>query len=132
MLVVLWKKTDYNIRVSEIDTKVSSLDGKIAENKTKDVSIENEFKKLIKNLVFFLSANILFDRSDGSQAYLILQPVHKYIKVIANTKLISEWKSKELSAESIKPFPTSNNSLTALIDYYDYNIRVKFNESILR
>ena len=132
MLVVLWKKTDYNTRVSEIDTKVSSLDGKIAENKTKDVSIENEFKKLIKNLVFFLSANILFDRSDGSQAYLILQPVHKYIKVIANTKLISEWKSKELSAESIKPFSTSNNSLTALIDYYDYNIRVKFNESILR
>ena len=131
MLVVLWKKNrDYNIRVAEIDTKVSSLDGKIAENKTKDVSIENEFKKLIKNLVFFLSANILFDRSDGSQAYLILQPVHKYIKVIANTKLISEWKSKELSAESIKPFPTSNNSLTALIDNYDYNIRVKFNESI--
>ena len=124
MLVVLWKKNrDYNIRVAEIDTK-------IAENKTKDVSIENEFKKLIKNLVFFLSANILFDRSDGSQAYLILQPVHKYIKVIANTKLISEWKSKELSAESIKPFPTSNNSLTALIDNYDYNIRVKFNESI--
>ena len=131
MLVVLWKKNrDYNIRVAEIDTKVSSLDGKIAENKTKDVSIENEFKKLIKNLVFFLLANILFDRSDGSQAYLILQPVHKYIKVIANTKLISEWKSKELSAESIKPFPTSNNSLTALIDNYDYNIRVKFNESI--
>ena len=131
MLVVLWKKNrDYNIWVAEIDTKVSSLDGKIAENKTKDVSIENEFKKLIKNLVFFLSANILFDRSDGSQAYLILQPVHKYIKVIANTKLISEWKSKELSAESIKPFPTSNNSLTALIDNYDYNIRVKFNESI--
>ena len=131
MLVVLWKKNrDYNIRVAEIDTKVSSLDGKIAENKTKDVSIENEFKKLIKNLVFFLLANILFDRSDGSQAYLILQPVHKYIKVIANTKLISEWKSKELSAESIKPFPTSNNSLTALIDNYDHNIRVKFNESI--
>ena len=44
MLVVLWKKTDYNTRVSEIDTKVSSLDGKIAENKTKDVSIEMNLK----------------------------------------------------------------------------------------
>ena len=40
MLVVLLKKTNYNNRVAEIDTKVSSLDGKIAENKTKNESIE--------------------------------------------------------------------------------------------
>ena len=33
MLVVLLKKTEYNTRVAEIDTKVSSLDGKIAKNK---------------------------------------------------------------------------------------------------
>ena len=38
----LVKKTDYNTRVAEIDTKVSSLDGKIAENKTKNKSTENE------------------------------------------------------------------------------------------
>ena len=35
------------IRVAEIDNKVSSLAGKIAENKTKNVYIENELKKLI-------------------------------------------------------------------------------------
>ena len=34
--------------------------------------------------------------------------------------------------ESIKPPPTSDNSLTPLIDYYSYNIRVNFNGSILR
>ena len=33
--------------------------------------------------------NTLFEGGDGYQAYLIFQPVHKYIKVIANTKLIS-------------------------------------------
>ena len=38
----LVKKTDYNTRAAEIDTKVSSLDGKIAKNKTKNKSIENE------------------------------------------------------------------------------------------
>ena len=37
-----------------------------------------------------------------------------------------------MSDESIKPFPTSDNSLTPLIDYYGYNIRVKFNGSISR
>ena len=34
--------------------------------------------------------------------------------------------------ESAKPPPTSDNSLTPLIDYYSYKIRVKFNRSILR
>ena len=75
---------------------------------------------------------MFFDESDGFQAYLIFKPVHKYIKIISNTKLISEWKSKGLSNESIKPFPTSDNSLTSLMDYYGYYIRLKFNESILR
>ena len=62
----------------------------------------------------------------------MFQLVHNYIKTIANTKFISEWKSKGLPDESIKPFPTLDNSLTPLIDYYEYKIRVKFNGSILR
>ena len=74
----------------------------------------------------------MFDSGDGSQVYLIFQPMHQYIKIITNTKYISEWKFKGLSDESIKPFPTSNNSLTPLLDYYDYKIRLKFNGSILR
>ena len=38
----LVKKTDYNTTVAEIDTKVSSRDGQIAENKTKKEFIEEE------------------------------------------------------------------------------------------
>ena len=34
--------------------------------------------------------------------------------------------------ESIKSPPTSDNSLTPLIDYYSYSIRVKFNGCIFR
>ena len=71
---------------------------------------------------------IFFDGGDGSQAYLIFQSVHKYVKIIANTKYTSEWKSKGLSDKSIKPPPR----LAPLIDYYGCNIRVKFNGSILR
>ena len=76
--------------------------------------------------------SIASDGGDGFQAYLIFQPVHRYVKIIANTKYIPEWKSKGLSDESIKPLPISENSLTRSIDYYRYNIRLKFNESILR
>ena len=64
--------------------------------------------------------------------YLIFQPVHRYVKIIANTQYISERKSKELSHDSIKPPPTSDNSFSPLIDYFDYNISVKFNRRILR
>ena len=76
--------------------------------------------------------SIFFNASDGSPASLVFQPVHKYVKIITNTKCISEWKSKVLSDKNIKLFLTTNNSLTPVIDYYDYNIRVKFNGSILR
>ena len=37
-----------------------------------------------------------------------------------------------MSDESIKSPTTSNNSLTLLIDYYGYKIRLKFNGSCLR
>ena len=37
-----------------------------------------------------------------------------------------------MSDESIKPPPTSDNSLTPLINFYSYNIRVKINGSIFR
>ena len=56
--------------------------------------------------------NIFFSGGDGSQAYLIFQPLHRYVKINSTTKYISEWKSKGLSDESIKPPPTSYNSLT--------------------
>ena len=74
----------------------------------------------------------MFDGWDGLQAYLILQPVRRYIKIITSTKYISERKSKGLSDQSIKPPTTSNNGLTPPISYYGYKIRLKFNGSCLK
>ena len=118
----LVKKTDYNTKVAEIDTKVSNFDGKINKNILDTTSVIG---------LLFLG-NSMFDGEDGFQAYLIFQPVYKYFKFITNTNYISLWKSKGLSTGSIKPFPTSDNSLTPLIVYYDCNIKVKFSGSILR
>ena len=121
----LVKKTVYNTKIVEIDTKVSNLDGKITKNK-------NDLKEVAIGTLLLFSANLIFDGEDGFQAYLIFQPVYKYFKFITNTNYISSWKSKGLSDESIKPFLTSDNSLTPLLVYYDYNIKLKFNGSILR
>ena len=73
-----------------------------------------------------------FDAKDGTQAYLIFQPVYKYFKFITNTNYISSWKSKGLSDESIKPPTTSDNSLTPALSYYGTKTRVKFTGSCLK
>ena len=69
---------------------------------------------------------------DGTQNYLAFQPIFRYFKIIANKKFISSWKSKGLSDQTIRPYATSDNSLTPLIDYYGSKIRVKFNKICLK
>ena len=127
MLIVLLKKTDYNMRVAAIDTKISTLDSKITKlldsNNLEDRSI---------NIILYSLGNSLFDGGDGFQAYLKFQPVYKYFKTIVNTDYISSWKSKGLSTESIKTPTTSDNSVTPALSYYDYNIRVTFTGSCLK
>ena len=76
--------------------------------------------------------NLMFNSEDGSQVYLIFQPLHRYFKTITNTNYILSWKSRGLSAESIKPPTTSDNRLTPKLSYYDYNIRVEFTGSFLK
>ena len=52
--------------------------------------------------------------------------------MIANTDYVSLWKSKGLSAESIKPPATSDNSLTPALSYYGTKTRVKIVGSCLK
>ena len=71
---------------------------------------------------------------DGTQNYLLFQPIIRYfkLKTVTNTDYISSWKSKGLSAESIKPPRTSDNSLTPALSYYGTKTRVKFTGSCLK
>ena len=52
--------------------------------------------------------------------------------MITNTDYISSWKSKGLSAESIKAPTTSDNSLTPALSYYGTKTRVKFTGRCLK
>ena len=63
---------------------------------------------------------------DGTQNYLVFQPINKIFKVITNTDYVLSWKSKGLSAENIKPPTPSDNSLTPALNYYGTKTRVKF------
>ena len=69
---------------------------------------------------------------DDTQNYLVFQPINRYFKVIANTDYVSSWKSKGLSAESIKPPNTTDYSLTLVLNYYGTKTRIQFNGSCLQ
>ena len=54
------------------------------------------------------------------------------MNTITNTDYISSWSSKGLSAESVKPSATSDNSLTPELNYYCTKTRAKFSRSCLK
>ena len=119
------KKSDYETKITEIESKYVSntgFDSKLAQANVitkrnfdeKTIEIENN----IKNLQTFDSSYFRgkkYFEEDGTQNYLVFQPMSRYFKIIANKKFISSWKSKGLSDETITPYSTSNNSLTPLI-----------------
>ena len=119
------------IAKTDFDARLSSLNRKIIQNKTKHLLVENEVNKLKTfGLDYFIGKSHF--EEDGAQNYLVFQPLNKYFKVIANTDYVSSWKSKGLSAESIKPPTTSDNSLTPILNYYGAKTKVTFTGSCLK
>ena len=107
------------ITKTDFDAKLSSLNRKITQNKTKHLLVENELNKLKTFDSSYFIGKSHFEE-DGTQNYLVFQPIIRYFKVnmITNTDYVSSWKSKGLSAESIKPTTTSDNSFTPAVRYY--------------
>ena len=71
-----------------IDAELSSLNKKIAKNKTKHVLAENDLNKLKTFDSGFFIGKSHFEE-DGTQNYLVFQPIVRYFKVntITNTDL---------------------------------------------
>ena len=91
----------------DFDAKLSSLNKSITSNKSKNLLVENELKKLKTFDPSYFIGKSHFEE-DAAQNYLVFQPRNKYIKVVANTDYVSSWKSKGLSAETIKSPTTSS------------------------
>ena len=72
---------------------------------------------------------------DGTQNYLVFQPMYMYFKRIAgvgNGSYTYYWRSKELSDEKINSVKTPNHIITLNLDYYGTKTRVEFNGSCLK
>ena len=73
---------------------------------------------------------------DGTQNYLVFQPIQRYFKRVAgvdNGNHIYYWKSKGLSDERINSIKTSDYGITPYLSYYFTNIiRVKIDGGCLK
>ena len=104
---------------------------KTTANKSQNLLVENELNKLKTFDSSYFIGKIHFEE-DGTQNYLVFQPLNNYFIVIANTDFVSSWKSKGLSVETIKPPTTSDNSLTPALNYYGTKTRAKFTGNCLK
>ena len=70
------------ITKTDFDTKLSSLNRKITANISKHLLVENELKKLKTfDLSYFIGKGHF--EEDGTQNYLVFQPMYRHFKKIA-------------------------------------------------
>ena len=115
------------ITKTDFDAKLSSLNRQITANKTKHFLNENDLS--------YYRGKQYFDVGSGKQNYLVFLPIKKYFKlnsVVNTADYVSSPQSKGLSNESIKPPPTSDNSLTPELNYYGTKTKIKFTGSCLK
>ena len=89
------------------------------------------WKHLIK--VIFIGKNDF--EEDGTQNYLVFEPMYKYFKIISgvgNGRYIYYWQSKGLSDERIDSITASNYSVTPFLDYHGTKTRLEFSGSCLK
>ena len=116
-------KTDFDSRLRKINTELIT-------NKFEHKVIGDKFKEVETfDLSYFKSKSHFVD-NDGTQNYLVLQPVNRCFKRIIDVgsgEYIYFWKSKGLSDEKINSITTCDYTITPELSYVDDKIRVKFN-----
>ena len=80
------------ITKTDFEAKLWRINRKITENKTENVLVKNELNKLKTFDSSYIVGKSHFEE-DGTQNYLVFQPLNKYFKVITNTDYVSSWKS---------------------------------------
>ena len=96
--------------------------------------VENELKKLKTFDSSYFIGKSHFDE-DGTQNYLVFQPMYRYFNRIAGVDsgdYIYCQKSKGLSDKRIDCIKTPNYSITPNVSYYGNKTRVKLNGSCLK
>ena len=100
------------VKATDLDGKLKKLHKKIVSNKTKYLLVKNELRKLqLIDSSLFIGQS--YFNNDGAQLSLTFQPIFKTIATFSGLpNTISEWESKGLLNENIKPPYTANKDLS--------------------
>ena len=120
------------IRKPDIDLKLMGISDRVTKNKTKYLLVESELKKLQKLDAAYFRVKSPFEE-DGTQNYLVFQPMYRYFKRIGGDgsgNYIYFWKSKGLSNERLHSITASNYKITPELSFYGTKTRVEFNSCL--
>ena len=117
----LVKKTDF-------DVKLKAISDRVTINKSKDLLLDNELKKLKKfDAVYFRGKE--FSGTAGLQNLLVFKPMPKYLKKISRSLKVSEFRCKGIHNKVIKP---PNKVLAPEMGPERRNMHLKFDGSCLK
>ena len=91
--------------------------------------VENELKKPQKFDAAYFRGKSHFEE-DGTQNYLVFQPMYRYFKRTAGVgsgNYVYLWESKGLSDEKLDSITASNYKITPELSFYGTKIKVEFN-----
>ena len=114
------------IRKPEFDSKLKEISDRVTKNKTKHLLVENELKKLQKFDAAYFRSKSHFEE-DGTQNYLVFQPMYRYFKRIAGVgsgNYIYFWKSKGLSDERLDSISASKHKIIPELSFYGTKTKV--------
>ena len=106
-------ETDLIIK-PDFDSKLKGISDRVTKNKTKYLLVQSEPKKLQKVDAAYFRGKSHFEE-DGTQIYLLFQPMYRYFKRIAGVgsgNYIYFWKSKDFSDERLDSITASNYKIT--------------------
>ena len=76
------------ITKTDFDAKLTRINRKITEVKTENLLVKNELNKLKSFDSSYFIGKSDFEE-DGTQNYLVFQPINKYLKVVANSDYVA-------------------------------------------
>ena len=100
----------------------------------KHLLVANQLKQLGTFDSIYFCGKIHFE-DDGTQNYLVFQPMYKYVKRIVgvgNGNYIYYWKSKGPFEEKINSIAASRYKVTPQLSYHGTKTKVEFNGSCLK
>ena len=113
---------------------MKKISDRVTSNKSKHLLVENELKKLKTFDSSYFKGKSHFEE-DGTQNYLVFQPMYRYFKRIAGVgsgNYIYHWKSKGLCDERLNSVTAFNQTITPELRFNGTKTRLEFNGSCLK